>query len=109
MRTENDRLTDPRIQAAIAELRGTIQARYPAATFSVFRGLGDDVEGDYLETTVDLEDTDEVVDLVIDRLVDLQVEEGLPIRVLPVRPPERIAAMLAARRNQMDPNVSASG
>ena len=99
MRTENDRLTDPRIQTAIAELRDTIQARYPAATFSVYRGFGDDVEGVYLETTVDLEDTDEVVDLVIDRLVDLQVGEGLPIHVLPVRPPERIAAMLRARQS----------
>ena len=100
MRTENDRLTDPRIHAAVAELRDTIQARYPDASFAVYRGLGGDAEGIYLETTVDLEDTDEVIDLVIDRLVDLQVEEGLPIRVLPVRPPERTAAMLRAWQSQ---------
>jgi hypothetical protein len=36
--------------------------------------------------TVDVEDTDAVVDVYIDRLVTLQIEEGLPVYVVPLRP-----------------------
>lgn len=85
----------PRFQGPITELQALIRARYPDATFAV--EIGEDPEGVYLIATVDLEDTDEVLDAYIDRLVDLQVTEGLPLHVLPVRPPHRIAAMLQER------------
>ncbi len=39
-------------------------------------------------------DTDAVVDIFIDRLLDLQVEEQLPLYVIPVRPLERVLAEL---------------
>ena len=42
----------------------------------------------YLVTTVDIADTDEVIAVVGDRLVALQVEEGLPVYVTPLRPIE---------------------
>ncbi len=87
---------DPRIQAAVAELQGMIAQKYPAATFEVFHG--EDPEGTYLRATVDIEDTDEVVDLIIDRLVDLQVEERLPVYVIPVRPLERVIAEMKASK-----------
>ena len=95
MRTEQDLLTDSRIQAAVAELQDLIRARYPEATFSV--GYGEDPDGVYVRTTVDVDDRNDVVDLFIDRLVSMQVDEGLPVYVIPVRPPERVAAMLRAR------------
>ena len=45
----------------------------------------------YLVATVDIDDTDEVVEVFIDRLIDMQVEEGLPVYVVPpIRPIERV-------------------
>ena len=56
---------------------------------------GEDPEGIYLTATVD--DRGEVIDLILERLVDLQVEEGVPIFVVPNRTPERNAAILASQ------------
>ena len=97
MRTfEQHLLSDPSIQAAAAELQGLIRTRFPEATFSV--GYGEDPVGVYLRAIVDVEDTDEVIGLIIDRLVTMQVDEELPIYVIPSQPPERIAAMLRTRQ-----------
>ena len=81
----------------LSELKGLIRGRYPEATFAV--GEGDDPEGIYLRATVDVDDRGEVIDLFLDRLVDLQVEEGLPIFVVPTRTPERNAAILAEQQD----------
>lgn len=89
---------DARTQAALVELRGTIAQAFPSATFSV--RTGDDPEGVYLIPTVDVADTDAVFDLVADRLLELQVEEGVPVYVFPVRTPERIRAELEAERRR---------
>jgi len=35
-----------------------------------------------------------VLDVVIDRLLELQVDEGIPVHVIPIRPPERAAEMM---------------
>jgi hypothetical protein len=99
MKMEDRIVNAPRIQAALSELEDSIRQRYPSATFSVSHGFGDDLEGVYLIATVDLEDLTAVVDIYSDRLVDMQVEEDLPVHVIPVRPPERIAAMLDDRRS----------
>ncbi len=90
MSAERIDMNDSRIQAAIAELTGLIRDRYPSASFTV--GEGDDPEGVYVTATVDVDDTDEVVDVFIDRMVDLQVKDGLPVYVIPVRPIARMAA-----------------
>jgi hypothetical protein len=95
MTHEHDLLGDPRLTAAIAELQDLIRARYPEATFDVQEG--EDPKGVYLLATVDVEDRDEVVDVFIDRLVDLHVAEQLPLHVLPVRPPARTTAILRDR------------
>lgn len=79
---------DPQIAAALEELRGTIRGRYPGATFEV--GEGEDPGGIYMRATVDVEDTDDVVDVFVDRLLEMQVEQGLPIYVVPVRPLGRV-------------------
>ena len=94
-------MADPRVEAALAELRETIASAFPSATFAI--ETGDDPEGVYLVPTVDAPDTDVVFDLVVDRLVDLQVDERVPVYVFPIRTPERIRAELEAERRHGRP------
>ena len=82
--------TDPRMQAAINELQDLIRRHFPATTCQL--GFGDDPDGVYVTATVDTDDTDEVMDVYLDRLIDLQIEHGLALHIIPVRTPERIAA-----------------
>ena len=86
----------PRLQEAIAELQGLISSHYPEAAFTVSEG--EDPEGVYLTATVDVEDMGEVVDVFLNRMVDLQVGEGLPIFVVAVRPLARNMAILARQQ-----------
>ncbi len=80
MNSENHIRLTPRMHKAIDELKGLITARFPQVAFVVEEGC--DPEGIYLVTTVDIADTDDVIAVVGDRLVALQVEEGLPVRVI---------------------------
>ncbi len=89
---------DPRIQAAVAELQGMIASKFPAAMFHVVRR--DDPEGIYLVATVDVEDLDEVTNVILERMVDMQVDDGLPIYVVPDWPIERVRAYLQQRKNE---------
>ena len=82
----------PAMEKAVNELKGRISARFPQASFVVEEGF--DPKGIYLVTTVDIADTDEVIAVVGDRLVELQVEEGLPVYVTPLRPITRVVAQL---------------
>jgi len=95
MSTERANDIDRRTQSALAELQQMIREGYPEATFEISHG--DDPEGEYLIATVDVEDTDEVVDVFIDRLVEMQVEEGLPVYVIPIRPLERVLDYLQSQ------------
>jgi hypothetical protein len=76
------------MQAAIEEIQRLIQQHYPEATFQV--EPGDDPAGVYLLATVDVEDTDVVVEVYIERLLELQIDEGLAVYVVPVRPLARV-------------------
>jgi len=96
MTPEKERRLDTKTQTAVAELEGMISQVYPTATFRVRRGI-DDPESIHLVTTVDVEDTDAVLDAVVDRVMELQIDEGLPIHVIPVRPLARVLAMRQAR------------
>ncbi len=91
MTIERDYMTDPRIQAAVTELQELILTLYPSTVFTV--GEADDPDGVYMRAGVDVDDPDEVTAIFIDRMIDLQVEDGLPIYVVPVRTPERRAAL----------------
>ncbi len=86
-------LTDPRVEVALAELRSLILQHYPDAQFGVAQ-VGD-MDGLWLTATMDFKDMDEVMDVIIDRLSEMQIEERLPVHVLPLRTPERIAKMSA--------------
>lgn len=79
---------------AIRDLQRRILERFPEATFVVEEGS--DPDGLFLVATVDIPDTDDVIDLVGDQLVAYQVEERLPIYVVPLRPIERVLAQLRA-------------
>ncbi len=89
-------LSQPRIDQAVSLLQAMILERYPTATFEVLPG--DDPKGTYVWATVDVDDPDQVLDVVLDRLLDLQVEERLPVHVIPIRTPERVQADVKARQ-----------
>ena len=56
----------PRLQSVVEELQGLIRRVDPTATFQVVPG--DDPTGTYVIATVDVEDTETVIDVYIDRL-----------------------------------------
>jgi hypothetical protein len=89
------------MEEAVQELKGLIAARFPQAAFVVEEGC--DPKGLYLVTTVDITDTDEVMAVVGDRLVELQVTEGLPVYVTPLRPVTRVLAQLREREAATPP------
>lgn len=91
MKEHQEPLSLPRpIAAALSELQACIAQHFPTASFRVRRGV-DDPGQTYLITTVDIEDPDEVMDSILDRLLELQLDEGLPINVVPIHTPERVA------------------
>ena len=92
----------PAMEKAINELKTRISERFPQASFVVEEGF--DPKGIYLVTTVDIADTDEVLDVIGDRLVELQVDEGVPIYVTPLRPIQRVIAELREREQAMSPS-----
>jgi hypothetical protein len=91
MPAERERLDThtPPIQAAVEELQRLIHGIYPSATFQVVPG--DDPAGTYLVATVDIEDVETVIDVYIERLLALQIDHGLPVYVVPMRPPTRVS------------------
>ena len=86
---------DPRIQVALQELEARIHERYPQARFDVFHGA--DPEGVYLRATVAVDDTDAVLDVVLDQLYEFQVEQGLPVHVVTTLLLARVAEQLRER------------
>lgn len=98
---------ESRLETALAELRQLIAERYPEARFSVAVGPEDPQEV-HLVATVDLEDPDEVLDVVMERMLQFQLDEGLPVYVSPRRTPQRRAALWAAQR-QRTPLLPPSG
>jgi hypothetical protein len=75
-------LWDERWQRAIDEVQATIKAAFPEAKFKVRQGT--DPEGIYIDAYTRADDGFEVLDLISERLVDLCVEEGLGIYVVPL-------------------------
>jgi hypothetical protein len=75
-------LWDERRPRAIAEVQATIKAAFPEATFKVYQGT--DPEGIYIDAYTRADDGFEILDLISERLVDVCVEEGLGIYVVPL-------------------------
>ncbi len=103
MSTERFAPQDPRIQGAVSELEKLIAANHPGATFEVSEG--EDPEGVYLTATVDTDDLTSVLDVVGERLVDMQVEQGLPLYVVPTRPLKRALEDLKQSQPRRRPRI----
>jgi len=99
MMQEQELALEPRLQQAVDEVRQTIRQRYPEARFTVARGIDDPIQV-HLTTEVDVDDPDEVLDLVLERLLELEIDEGIPLYLIPIRTPERA---LASRQPEAHP------
>ncbi len=86
--------SDPKMSAAITEMTDLIRDSYPGTTF--FVDVEENQETVYVTAVVDVDDPDEVVDCFIDRVLTLQVDEGLPLHVIPIRTPARREQLRAA-------------
>ena len=96
MKTEQRPELTPQMQQALAELQRVIQGRYPTATFDAELGE-DDPAAVHLVAIVDVDDPNEVLDFVIERVLELQLEEQLPLHVIPVRTPARAEQLRRAQ------------
>src|SRR5215467_5982920 len=83
---------DETMQHAIMEVQARIRAVYPDATFRLVEG--EDPIGLYLDAYTDAEDAFAVLDLVSDWLVDLSVNAGVHLHVIPL--PQEAAAPRSA-------------
>src|SRR5215470_6200486 len=70
------------MQHAITEAQARIRAVYPDAIFRLVEG--EDPTGLYLDAYTDAEDAFAVLDLVSDWLVDVSVNEGVHLHVIPL-------------------------
>lgn len=77
-------INEPRMQDAIAELKELVRTRYPDATFEVFPSSN--VNGVSMRIVVDVDELGDVDDLILSRMVEMQLDEELPIYPMPVRP-----------------------
>jgi hypothetical protein len=76
----------PRMQRAVNELADLIRAQYPEAAFQVRRSP-EDARTIHLLPIVDVEDRDEILDIVVDRMMEFQIREKLALFVIPLRTP----------------------
>jgi hypothetical protein len=103
MHAERISPTDPEIVTALDELKALIAAKYPEASFEVFEA--EDPDGVYLRATVDIEDSSDALVPALDKLHELEVEQGLPIYVVTDQPLARVAAQLKARTTEQRPTL----
>lgn len=75
-------LADQRVREHVKEVSDIIRASYPEVQFSVYEA--DDPEGVYIGAQAQIEDALEMLDLVVDRLTDILVNEGINICVIPL-------------------------
>ena len=73
---------NPLLQEVVAEVQARITAVYPEAQFQVH--VGQEPAGIYLDAYTNADDGFCVLELVSDWLVDLSVEEGLDVHVVPL-------------------------
>lgn len=74
---------DNQMRAYVEEIQGMIRARFPDATFAVYGG--EDPPGIYIDVVADVDDEYDILDLVSDRQVDILLENGRGLYVVPLR------------------------
>ena len=82
------------MQHVITEVQARIIAVYPDATFRLVEG--EDPIGLYLDAYTDAKDAFAVLDLVSDWLVDLSVNTGVHLHVIPL--PQEAAAPYVSKQ-----------
>jgi hypothetical protein len=107
MSTAQDQQFGTAMPRALEELKGLIRRHYPDAEFAISRS-SEEPAIVHLVTVVDVDDTDRVLDVVIDRQIELQIE-GLPVFVVTERPPKRAMAMREAARAEKLPGAPTAG
>jgi hypothetical protein len=88
-----------RVRDAVSELKATIVARYPSARFEIVRAVDDPKSYDLL-VTVASADPDDVLDLVVNRVVEMRVEQSIPLHVLALQPDDGLPVARSAQRRQ---------
>lgn len=104
--------SDPRMAAAIKEITEMILRSYPGTSFTVDFDAEEQQEAVFVTAVVDVDDPDEVVDCFIDRVLTLQIDEGLPLHIIPIRTPARrdqLQASLGWRHPSGKETLSAVG
>lgn len=97
---------DPKVLAAVTELQQLVSAKYPSAIFYVAPGE-ESPESTYVTATVDIEAPDDVVDLVIERVLAMQLDDGIPVHLIPIRTINRVLEMRKAEAHTfMPPSLS---
>lgn len=109
MKSRQPKADDPDIAAALTELQALILRRLPTAEFSIIER--DDPPGIRLRVITDGADVsaDDVLDLVIDKLFELQVERELPIYVIPIQALSYVSTQMqyaTERHSPIDIDVS---
>jgi hypothetical protein len=79
-------LHDEKTQQILVEVQARIKAAYPEATCTV--AVGADPVGLYVDASTDAPDGFAALDLVSNWLVDLHVNEGLAMHVIPLPTPK---------------------
>lgn len=100
MKRERYDQSHPRIQQALAELQALISARYPEATYEVAEGPESDEV--WLEVRLDLDDETPVLETVRELLLHYNVDEELPVYVMPLRPRQRVLSNLRQKRRKSE-------
>jgi hypothetical protein len=96
---------DPRRQQAVVELTEMVTQRYPTASFEIGPSE-EDPDVTHITASVDIDDPEEVTDLTIERELELQIEEGIPVYLIPIRTPERVAALLRQQQRKQERSAS---
>jgi hypothetical protein len=76
----------PPTRQAIEELSALIRSRYPTVTFRASPDM-DEPDITILWTTVDVDDSNHILDLVSERQLQWQLKEDVYVCVVPIRPP----------------------
>lgn len=87
---------DATAQTFVEELKSLIVSRHPEATFEVRPG-GENPTAIFLDVYVDLDEPFEILDEIGDRVLDIQIDAGIPLHVLPLRTREREIALQMRR------------
>jgi hypothetical protein len=94
-------IMDPRLSEASTELETLIRKAYPDASFS--RLWLDDPEGMHLRVVAGANDPEDVFNLVCDRLLHFQIEEELPLYLVPLRPVGEVLKQLHSNSSNLRP------